>query len=582
MHAFFAQVRPNGVQADDAMRAGDWSVVGSARIDNREEIRSWTGASATASDLALIASAIASRGQVCVRNILGDFAFVAVNSVTRQTIAARDAFGVRALYYRTTPDGLAFSSHAARLSDNAEYDLDYIAEFILSGFDRDHRTPYRGVRAFPPGHVLVAENGNTTLTRYWAAADFQPAEHASAEESCAQFRDLLERAVLSNLTGADDTWSQLSGGLDSSSLVSLAETMRRTGRVSHGIAGTVMMVDSLDDESSYARMVVEHCGVRFETVTDYWLWQDDGAPPPLNDLPDPLYPMYARNRAFCSIIRGAGGRVLFSGVGPDHFVAGNLYFFADWLARGRVLETIHELWRWSLLGKKPFWKYAIDNAIAPLLPSRLRRLAAPRWAQVYDWISPTFARGLGLNDRTAWNRALNEAPFGHKFAGQIAADIDHLVVCVDRGEFENGIEMRCPYLYRPLVEFCLRLPRELRIESATKKWVMREAMKGVLPEVVRTRRDKGAINGRTRWTLSREGATIGRMLKSSILAELGCIDISKVRQAIERARTGDDTVLFAVTRTLALEFWLQVTSHRWGVRGGLTTDSAASTLAVAV
>lgn len=581
MPSFFTLVRPSGAPAADGVHLADWSIVGTARLDNRADLQAWTNAPATTSDLVLIAHAIASRGESCIRDILGDFAFVAQNAVTHQAIAARDAFGVKALYYRTKPDELAFSSHAARLAEGTEYDLDYIAEFILSGFDRDHHTPYKGVRAFPPGHVLVARAGKTTLTRYWSAAEFQPAGHASAEESCTKFRDLLERSLISNLTGADDCWSQLSGGVDSSSLVSLTETMRRSGRIQHGIAGTVMVVDSLDDESCYARAVVEQYGLRFETVTDYWLWQDDGEPPPPNDLPDPLYPMYARNRAFCSIIRSAGGRVLFSGVGPDHFVAGNLYFFADWLARGRVFETIRELWRWSLLGKKPFWKYTVDNAIAPLLPSSLRRLAAPRWAQVYDWISPTFARGLGLNDRTAWNRALNEAPFGHKFAGQIAADVDHLVACIDRGEFEKGIEMRCPYLYRPLVEFCLRLPRELRIESATKKWVMREAMTGVLPEAIRTRRDKGAISGRTRWTLSREGKAITDMLKSSILAELGCIDVAKVRQAIERARTGDDDVLFAVTRTLALEFWLQVTTRRWEGRG-LTTGSAASTLAVAV
>src|SRR5580704_15834772 len=453
MPSFFTLVRPGGVPADEGVRCGDWTVVGTARLDNRADLQSWASAPATASDLDLVASAIATRGAPCVRDILGDFAFVAQNAVTHQAIAARDAFGVRPLYYRTKSDELAFSSHAARLAEGTEYDLDYIAEF--------------------------------TLSRYWSAAEFQPADHASAEESCAEFRALLERALISNLTGADNCWSQLSGGLDSSSLVSLTETMRREGRISHGIAGTVMMVDSLDDESHYARAVVEQYGVRFETVTDYWLWQDDGEPPPPNDLPDPLYPMYARNRALCSIVRNAGGRVLFSGVGPDHFVAGNLYFFADWLARGRVLETIRELWRWSVLGKKPFWKYAVDNAIAPLLPSTLRRLAAPRWAQVYDWITPTFARRLGLNDRTAWNRGLNAAPIGHKFAGQGDADIAHLVVCVDRGEFENGIEMRCPYLYRPLVEFCLRLPRELRIESATKKVVMREAMKGVLPEVIR-------------------------------------------------------------------------------------------------
>jgi hypothetical protein len=110
---------------------------------------------------------------------------------------------------------------------------------------------------------------------------------------------------------------------------------------------------------------------------------------------------------------------------------------------------------------------------------------------------------------------------------------------------------------------------------------MRESLKGILPEVVRTRRDKGAISGRTRWALSREAPTIRRMLDRSILAELGCIDVVRVRLAIERARTGNDATLFSVTRTLALEYWLEVTNHRWAVRG-LPTYSAASQLAVGV
>jgi asparagine synthase (glutamine-hydrolysing) len=573
MPPFFTLVRPGGAPADGGTRAGDWTVVGSARLDNRAEVATWTHAAPDASDLDLIAAAIASRGQRCIRDILGDFAFVAYRPSTHEVIAARDAFGIKALYYRSTSDGLTFSSHASRLSENAEYDLDYIAEFILSSFDRDHRTPWRNVRALPPGHILTSRDGAITLERYWSPSDFQPIESASIDDSCAEFRSLLERAILSNHSGADDTWSQLSGGLDSSSLVSLTETMRREGRLSHGIAGVVMMVDSLDDESSYARAVVQQYHLRFETVTDYWLWQDDGQPPPRNDLPDPLYPMYARNRAFCSIVRQAGGKVMFSGVGPDHYLSGNLHFFADWLAQGRVLTTARELLRWSMQAKKPFWKYAFDNAITPLLPSRLRRFAAPRWSRVYDWIAPAFARRLNLSERTAWDRAL-DVPLGRKFAGQVEAHIPHLTVCIDRGEFERGLEMRYPYLYRPLVEFGLRLPRALRIESGTKKWIMRESLQGVVPDVIRLRRDKGAISGRTRWSLSREGPTISRILRSSILAELGCIELGRVRHALEHARAGDDAELFAVTRALALDYWLQVACGRWAERGEPTTSAA--------
>jgi len=129
----------------EPVRAGDWTVTGSARLDNRDEVRGWTAAALTSSDLDLVAAAIATRGTACIRDLLGDFAFVAEHAVTHETIAARDTFGVRALYYRATKDGLAFSSHATRLSESAEYDPEYIAEFILSGFDRDNRTPWRGV-----------------------------------------------------------------------------------------------------------------------------------------------------------------------------------------------------------------------------------------------------------------------------------------------------------------------------------------------------------------------------------------------------------------------------------------------------
>ncbi len=554
-------------------RAGDWMAVGMARLDNRDEIRAWSGAPADISDLQVILAGIAARGVPGIRSILGDFAIVACHARSRDTIVARDAFGVKPLFYRALPEGLALSSHAAPLAGDADYDADYVAEFILSGFDRDHRTPWRGVRAVPPGHCMVVRDGVTTLTRYWSASQFPPRELAprngAGEGSRAAFRALLETAIASNVSGADDTWSQLSGGLDSSTLVSVAETMRTEGSVRGGVAGVITMVDSLDDEWPYAHAVAERYGLRHEVVKDYWLWQDDGTAPPRNDVPDSLYPFYARNRRLCEIVKSAGGRVLLSGVGPDHYLAGNRYFFADWLAQGRVLTAAREMWRWSNLAKTGFLRFALDNAIMPLAPASLRRLGAPRWAQVYDWIAPDFARRLGLNERTTWGRAL-DAPAGRKYAGQVEVDMTHLPVCIDRGAFEDGIEMRYPYLYRPLVEYCLQLPRELRTQPFARKWVMREAAKGIVPEIVRVRRTKGAISGRTRWSLRRESAVVDSLLCDSILAELGCIDPVKLRRALDQAIEGDDKVLFAAVRTLALETWLRVTNDRWADCGAPT------------
>src|SRR5579862_8956958 len=117
MSSFFAVVHPSDAPVSEpACPADTWMIVGAARLDNREDMLRWANADAGTSDLQLIAQFIAKRGVEGVRDILGDFAFVFRDRTTRETIAARDAFGVKALFYRLGDDELAFSSRATALA----------------------------------------------------------------------------------------------------------------------------------------------------------------------------------------------------------------------------------------------------------------------------------------------------------------------------------------------------------------------------------------------------------------------------------------------------------------------------------
>jgi asparagine synthase (glutamine-hydrolysing) len=162
------------------------------------------------------------------------------------------------------------------------------------------------------------------------------------------------------------------------------------------------------------------------------------------------------------------------------------------------------------------------------------------------------------------------APAGRLYAGEIEFNMGHIPPSIDRGEFQDGIEMRYPFLDRPLVEFSLRLPRALRTQPHARKWVQREAMRGVLPESVRTRRSKGGIAGRTRWSLYREHAVVEELLRDPIVAELGYVDCDALRASVERARADDDLLLFEVVRVLSFETWLRVRAGRWQSRGAPT------------
>jgi asparagine synthase (glutamine-hydrolysing) len=310
-------------------------------------------------------------------------------------------------------------------------------------------------------------------------------------------------------------------------------------------------------------------GVRHETVVDDWLWRDDGGAPPRMDEPHTLYGFYARNRRLCDVVRRDGPGVLLSGTGPDHYLAGNLFFFADLIARGRVREAVRELAHWAVLGNQPFWRFAGAHAVTPLLPVSVRRALTATGTQTPQWFDAVFARRWSLRDRTVWLRS-GIASKGRLYAGYIAFAMGHIPASIDRGEFENGMEMRYPFLDRRLVEYSLRLPRALRTQPHARKWIQREALRGVLPESVRTRRSKAGIAGRTRWSLQREHAVVTELLRDPIVAQLGYVDRAGLRAAIERSVAGDDLLLFEVVRVLSFETWLRVRAGRWQSRGAFT------------
>jgi hypothetical protein len=105
-------------------------------------------------------------------------------------------------------------------------------------------------------------------------------------------------------------------------------------------------------------------------------------------------------------------------------------------------------------------------------------------------------------------------------------------------------------------------------------------MRGILPERIRTRHTKGAIDGRLEWSLARERHRIGELLDRSVLAELGCVDVMKVRRALEAARGGDSAALGAVVPLLSLESWLQVRTGRWSLGEHHDRVSTSGTIAV--
>ncbi len=549
--------------------------VGDVRLDNRAEVASWCPAAPdTASDLELVLAALDEMGEACVPRLLGDFAFAAWDPRAHKLLAARDAFGVKQLFYRAEDGLLLFSSRLAAFEAPGRYDPEYIADFLVTGGAARDRTIWLNAGSLPAGTLLVQRGTVRSTRRFWDPADYEPAPGGDLHALRDEFRALFRKAVaLRAEPGA--TWAQLSGGMDSSSIVATVQSMAASGALSGGLSGTITLVDTLGsgDERLYSNAVVSRYGVRNELVTDYWPWQDAGAGAPRTDEPRPLYPFFERDRHTAARVRAGGGRVLLSGLGSDHFLYGNLGFFSDMAAHGHVLAALAEAARWAVTWRQSFWRVAGRHIAYPFLPRALKLRMANPWESLPRWLPQGYVRRYDVARRLPIMRKIAGRP-GRNFARETADEVLRLPEMIDREPITDGIEMRYPFLYRPLAELCLRLPIQARVRPETRKWVLREAMRDVLPETVYRRVRKGSIDARILWAFDRERGRLDALLREPILAELGCVDAGALRGAVEAARRGSAPNLVFLVFALSLETWLSVRHGRWTARPAAAQPAA--------
>jgi asparagine synthase (glutamine-hydrolysing) len=320
--------------------------------------------------------------------------------------------------------------------------------------------------------------------------------------------------------------------------------------------------------------VVERYGLRNERVVDYWAWQDDGQGVPNLAEPHPFLPFWARDREACRLVREAGGCVVLSGFGSDNYLAFPPIYLADYLTQGRWRTAATHLAEVAISERRSFWQLGFEYGIYPLLPAGLQRRWAHPAARVPSWVDPAFAKRHGLFDRMLRLDAPRTG--AGVFADQMAVEIASIDLALEPATCREGIEIRYPFLHRPLVEFCLRLPPATRSRPALSKWIQREALGDLLPEVVRSRRGKGGIDARIFWSLNQEQTALKRLIGQSHLADLGCVDPTALARAFERSMAGDTKSVVGVFSTLALETWLAVRSGSWSGGSSLNQPSVTT------
>jgi asparagine synthase (glutamine-hydrolysing) len=471
-------------------------VVADVRLDNRDEIRELLHlGSDSPSDPELLLLGYERWGTDLARRLVGDFAIVLWDENQRQLYAARDPFGVRPLFFFASPRQLALASEVEQLLVLPEVSRDLEESVILDflrGIYRDHRrTFFRDISRLAPGHYLLARGGSLWETRYWYPPE-SAVRLSDPEEYREEFRRLFRLAVTSRLDSHKPIVARLSGGLDSSSIVCMADDIYRgdsKGRPPLRTASAVYPGLNCDETPFLDALgkTVQFPSERYDGTN--WNLARTGRFHVAHPWREELAGIFSGWREM-AVQRGA--RVVLCGVGGDELLdEGGV--FRDLAARGRWLTLLRQSYPGYCGVPRSYWlKYAALGVLPRSLWPLYRRLRAARPSPPPEWVGPRL--------RSIWHEAPPSPPLQGPWishAGQYnwsylaSAHLGWIITDLEGYWSERrGLQLRYPFLDVRLARFVLAIPYQHRLPDGLMKQFLRRAMGELLPvEVAQRRRE---------------------------------------------------------------------------------------------
>lgn len=466
-----------------AGEAGGLRAAFSGRLHERDELARLLDlhVDGPPTDARLVLAAYRRWDDGCADRLLGDFAFVVWDPERRRLVAARDATGTRTLFTARIPGGWLLASEVGQLAAHPEAAFPPHAAAVRRLLELDlgdvGMTFWHGVRRMPPGHVLTLDETEAKLRRYWRPDRLPELRLPAHADYAEQFRALLAEAVRCRLDGSEPVACLFSGGVDSSSMLSMAHAVREPSTPPIKAFSMVFPAAPVDDRR-YVEAVRSRWGADVTYVRPPVLAPVRGLDAALARMRGPFVDAHHHVlEALFSACTAAGCRVVLTGLRGDD-VFGGLGYLADRLGTLRLAGLGAELDAWaSVVGgsrRRLLWSLCV----LPWL----------RWAQpVKRLLRPPALAPVRLAQPRALPGRLARAEALDLVTGPMTILTTELF---ELNAASHGLVPAYPFWDRRVVEFLLAVPVDVRIGGGVTKRLLREAMAGIAPEANLQRRDK--------------------------------------------------------------------------------------------
>ncbi|MBK7861557.1 MAG: asparagine synthase (glutamine-hydrolyzing) [Archangiaceae bacterium] len=577
------------------MTIGPATVVFNGEIYNfrdlRRELEARGDVFGTHSDTEVLLRAYLAFGDQFLSRIDGMFALAIWDTRTRTLLLARDRFGKKPLYWFRGSDGtLVFGSEVKALLQHPAVpralDPRALRRYLAFEYVPTPDCIFEGVRKLPEGHALTSKDGRVTEWPYYVLpagegkVGFETLVGLGVDEAAQTLRTELERAVERRLVSDVPLGIFLSGGIDSTAITALAA--RAAGKVK---TFSISFSEGSFDESGFARLAAQRLGTEHheerlspQAALDLIPTLADQLDEPFADpsyVPTLLLSRFTRKHVTVAL-GGDGADELFAGYDtflahvpgllaarlPTLAVAG-LQRAAGLLPTGEGYMSLDFRLRTFLAGAHQPSTYRHQAWIGAMTPDRVNALLTPslRGDDIYAPL-----------DRYRVARSERGLDFVQRFYLSFYLR-DDILVKVDRASMAASLEVRAPFLDTRVVELALSLPWLTKLRGTGRKWLLKRALRGVVPDEVLDRKKHGFAIPVTEWLKGPLRPLVEELLAEKSVREAGLFEPREVRRLIDEHQQGVRDHRKPLWTLLQLELW----RRRWltGAKAGAPARSAA-------
>lgn len=490
-------------------REGNW-VAFNGEIYNYIELRKELGEQhfVTQSDTEVILFAYRKWGQDCVKHFRGMFAFALWDESNQLLFCARDHFGIKPFYFATNRGSFYFASEVKALLpflDDIKTDIGGLKDYLTFQLCLDGKTLFNGVQELLPAHAAVIQNGEIKIRRYWEVF-YEPDFNHTATYFKNELNDRLNDSIKYHLRSDVPVGSYVSGGLDSSTIASIACDMQEKGDMI-GFTGKFASYGAAFDESQYAQDVADMKGFELQTIDIKAQDFIDNIKKVIYHLDYPVAGPGSFPQYMVSSLAAKSRKVVLGGQGGDEIFGGYTRYLIAYFEQcikgaiegtrtsGNFVVTYESIIPnlVALRNYKPmlqeFWRQGIFEPMDRRYFQLVNR--APSLDKEINW-----AMLEPYSTRESFSKIFNgdnvkkESYFDLMTHFDFKTLLPGLLQVEDRMSMAHGLESRVPLLDRSIVELAATMPADIKFKDGDMKHIFKQIVPQYLPDSIVNRKDK--------------------------------------------------------------------------------------------